>query len=153
MGIEMIIRACTVAEVERAGALPELLAAYGDESRIPEFGEVDACFATYRTMEASGALHILGVFGPDLVGLASLLVYGLPHYAGRRICAMESFFVEPAARRHGTGIKLLRAAEARALELGASALMVSAPVGSRLAMVLPRSGYRETNQVFLKGLA
>jgi len=153
MGIETIIRTCTVAELEHAGALPELLAAYGDESGIPEFGEVDACFATYRAMEASGALHILGVFGPGLVGLASLLVYGLPHYAGRRICAMESFFVEPHARKGGAGIKLLRAAEARALELGASALMISAPIGSRLAMVLPRSGYRETNQVFLKVLA
>ncbi|NWC73873.1 GNAT family N-acetyltransferase [Pseudomonas sp. P7759] len=153
MGIETIIRTCTVAELEQAGALPELLAAYGDESSIPEFGKVDACFATYRALETSGALHILGVFGPDLVGLASLLVYGLPHYAGRRICAMESFFVEPHARKGGAGIKLLRAAEARAFALGASALMISAPIGSRLAMVLPRSGYRETNQVFLRVLA
>lgn len=152
MSIETIIRACTIAEVEQAGALSELLAAYGNESRIPEFGEVSACFEAYRVMEASGALHILGVFAPDLVGLASLLVYGLPHYAGRRICAMESFFVAPAARRGGTGINLLRAAEARARELGAAALMVSAPVDGRLASVLPRSGYRETNRVFLKGL-
>lgn len=152
MSIETIIRACTIAEVEQAGALPELLAAYGDESRIPEFGEVSACFETYRVMEASGALHILGAFAPDLVGLASLLVYGLPHYAGRRVCAMESFFVAPTARRGGTGLNLLRAAEARARELGAAALMVSAPVDGRLASVLPRSGYRETNRVFLKGL-
>jgi len=153
MGIETIIRTCTVAELEKAGALPELLAAYGDESRIPEFGEVNACFETYQSMEASGALHIIGAFAPGLVGLASLLVYGLPHYAGRRICAMESFFVAPHARKNGVGIKLLRTAEIRAHELGATALMVSAPVGGRLAMVLPRSGYRETNQVFLKVLA
>lgn len=147
------IRPCTVAEVEASGALLELLESYGFESNIQELGSVDACFITYRQMEASGALHVLGVFAPHLVGLASLVVYGLPHYAGRRICAMESFFVAPHARRGGTGIKLLRAAEARALELGATALMVSAPVGGRLASVLPRTGYRETNRVFLRALS
>lgn len=149
----IVIRKCTVAEVEQAGALQELLAAYGDESRIQEMGEVSASFEMYRQMEAGGALHIIGAFGPDLVGLASLLVYGLPHYAGRRVCAMESFFVTPSARRGGTGIRLLRAAEDRARELGAAALMVSAPVGGRFARVLPRTGYRETNRVFVRGLA
>lgn len=153
MPTQVIIRPCTVAEVEQSGATHELLESYGIESNISEFGEVEACFETYQAMEASGALHVLGVFAPDLVGLASLLVYGLPHYKGRRICAMESFFVAPHMRKGGAGIKLLRAAEARALELGATALMVSAPVGGRLASVLPRSGYRETNRVFLKVLS
>nr|WP_269805969.1 GNAT family N-acetyltransferase [Pseudomonas sp. NMI1173_11] len=103
-------------------------------------------------MEAAGALHVVGAFAPDLVGLASLLVYDLPHYAGRRICTMESFFVDPKHRAGGTGIRLLRAAEARALELGAMAMMVSAPANGRLATVLPRSGYRETNRVFMRAL-
>lgn len=151
--MRVIIRPCTVAEVEQAGALQELLAAYGAESSVAEAGPVEANFDMYRQMEASGALHIVGAFGPELVGLASLLVYGLPHYAGRRVCAMESFFVAPGARRGGTGLKLLRAAEAQARELGAAALMVSAPVGGRLASVLPRTGYRETSRVFVRGLA
>lgn len=146
------IRRCTVAEVEQSGALPDLLAAYGEESSIHELGQVDACFATYRQMEAVGALHIIGAFGPGLVGLASMLAYGLPHYAGRKACAMESFYVAPEARRGGTGIKLLRAAEALALELGSSVLMISAPLGGRLASVLPRTGYRETSRVFMRVL-
>lgn len=150
--MRVIIRPCTIAEVEQSGALAELLEAYGVESRVAEFGEVVANFDQYRQMEAAGALHIVGAFGPELVGLASLLVYGLPHYGGRRVCAMESFFVAPSARRGGTGLKLLRAAEARARELGATALMVSAPVNGRLAQVLPRSGYRPTSQVFVRGL-
>lgn len=152
--MRLTVRLCSVAEVEQSGALGELLAAYGAESRVAEFGEVVANFDMYRQMEANGALHIVGAFaGDELVGLASLLVYGLPHYGGRRVCAMESFFVAPAARRGGTGLKLLRAAEARAKELGATALMVSAPVNGRLAQVLPRSGYRPTSQVFVRGLA
>lgn len=151
MGV--VIRICTVAEVEQAGALQELLAAYGVESSIPELGEVSASFEAYRQMEASGALHIVGAFGPELIGLASLLVYGLPHYAGRRVCTMESFFVLPGARRGGAGLKLLRAAENHARALGAHAMFVSAPAGGRLASVLPRTGYRETNRVFVRGLA
>lgn len=153
MCVETTIRSCTIVEIEQSSTLQELLEAYSDESRIPELGQVCPSFEAYRQMEAAGALHLVGVFAPDLVGLASLLVYGLPHYAGRRICTMESLFVVPAFRAGGTGLKLLRATEARALELGAIALMVSAPVGGRLAKVLPRSGYRQTNEVFLRALA
>ena len=149
----MVIRPTTVAEVHVAGMLPDLLAAYAAESSIPELGEVCPAFDTYYGMEAAGALHLIGAFDTELVGLVSMLVYGLPHYANRRICTLESFFVMPGARHGGTGIKLLRAAEARAVELGAAALMVSAPAGGRLAQVLPRSGYRQTNEVFLRALA
>lgn len=149
----VVIRSCTVAEIEQSGALPELLAAYGEESSIPEFGEVSARMDIYHGMEASGALHVIGAFSPELVGVATLLIYGLPHYAGRRVAAMESFFVAPSARRSGSGIKLLRAAEQRARDLGATVFMVSAPVGGRLAKVLPRTGYRETNRVFVRRLA
>lgn len=151
--MDVVIRSCTVDEVEQAGALEQLLTAYGDESRIPELGEVCPSFETYRQMEGAGVMHIIGAFAPGLVGLASLLVYGLPHYAGRKVCSMESFFVEPSARRSGAGLKLLRAAETRAAELGAAALMASAPVGGRLASVLPRSGYRQSSQVFVRGLS
>lgn len=148
----MIIRTATIGEIEQAGALPELLAGYAEESSIPEFGQASPDFEAYRQMEAAGALHVVGVFAPQLVGLAFMLVYGLPHYSGRRICTMESLFVLPAYRAGGAGLKLLRAAEARALELGATALMASAPIGGRLAKVLPRSGYRQTNEVFMRAL-
>lgn len=152
MGENIVIRPCTLEEIEQSATLPELLAEYGEESSIPEFGEISARMDIYRGMEASGALHAIGAFSPELVGVATLLIYGLPHYAGRPVAAMESFFVSPAARRFGTGIKLLRAAEQRAQDLGATVLMVSAPVGGRLAQVLPRTGYRETNRVFVRGL-
>src|SRR5690606_25759760 len=99
-GAPMIdIRPCTVADVEAAGALGELLGSYAAESSMPELGPVSAQFEAYRAMEAAGAVHVIGAFGPGLVGVATLLVYGLPHYGGRRVCSMESFFVLPAARR------------------------------------------------------
>lgn len=147
------IRTCTVTDIEQASSLQHLLASYGHESSIPELGEVCANFDMYRAMEGTGLLHIVGAFGPDLIGFAVLIVYGLPHYNGRMVCSMESFFVAPEARRSGAGLKLLRAAEGKAKELGASALLVSSPVNGRLAKVLPRSGYRETNRIFIRGLA
>jgi GNAT superfamily N-acetyltransferase len=147
------IRPCTVDELEQSDALPALLDAYAMESSIQELGKVGASMEMYRQMEASGALQILGAFAPGLVGLASILVYGLPHYNGRRVCAMESLYVLPASRKGGAGIKLLRAAEDLAASLGASALMVSSPIGGRLGRVLPLAGYRETSRVFIRGLA
>lgn len=147
------IRRITIAELEQAPFLDEFIAAYGDESSIPEIGDPEPCFETYRAMEASGVLHVLGAFAPDLVGVASVLVFGLPHYAGRKIASMESIFVMPSARRSGAGLGLLRAAEQCAREQGAKALMVSAPVGGRLAAVMSKTEYRETSRVFAKGLA
>lgn len=150
---QIIIRPCTVDEIERSESLPELLDAYAQESRIPELGEVCPDMATYRDIEARGAMRAIGAFSPDLVGLATLLIYGLPHYGGRRIASMESLFVLPSARKNGTGLRLLAAAKKLAHDLGASALLVSAPVGGRLDKVLRNSaGCRETNHVFLMGL-
>lgn len=147
-----IIRPCTVAEIEQAPRLDALLAAYGEESHIPELGEPEPCFATYRAMEAAGAVQIIGAFAPDLVGVVILLVYGLPHYAGRKVGTLESFFVLPEARQSGAGMKLLHAAEARAAELGANGLLVSAPLDGRLDAILPRSGYRASNRIYVRSL-
>ena len=149
----IVIRPCTLEEIEQSATLPELLAEYGRESSIPELGKSSPCMTTYRQMAASGVLHVIGAFSPELVGIAAVLIFGIPHYAGRRIASMESIFVTSSARRGGTGLKLLHAAEQCAREQGAMALMVSAPVGGRLATVMSRSGYRETNRVFTRGLA
>lgn len=147
------IRPCTVAEIERSERFGELLALYGAESSMPEMGEVRADFAAYRAMEGTGLLHAIGAFEDDLVGLITVIVYRLPHYGGRCVCSTESFFVDPEHRNGGVGLKLLRAAEDLARSLGASALMVSAPAGGRLAKVLPRTGYRDASHVFVRALA
>lgn len=147
------IRPCTITDIEGAKTLPELLATYAEESSIAELGQPEPCFTTYRSLEAAGSLRPIGAFGPELVGFVFLIVYGLPHYAGRRVGSLESFFVLPRARKLGAGLQLLRAAEDQARDLGATALLVSAPHGGRLDAVLPRSGYRPTNRVFARSIA
>ena len=139
--VATIIRTCTVAEIEQSATLEDLLSAY--EQRVAFRSSVlsVANMAAYRDMEARGAMHAVGAFSPELVGLATLLIYGLPHYAGRMVAAMESFSSCPPLAEAALASKLLRAAEQRASELGATALLVSAPVGGRLERCCLRTGF------------
>ena len=65
----------------------------------------------------------------------------------------ESIFVAHEFRRTGAGVKLIREMERLAGDMGALGVLVSAPAGKRLADVMPGLKYRQTNQVFFKGLA
>jgi GNAT superfamily N-acetyltransferase len=148
-----VIRPCTVAEIEASENLQGLLQGYAEVSAIPELGEPEPDFPLYRLMESGGTFKAIGLFAPSLVGLATLLIYSLPHYKGRRVATMESFYVLPEHRGGGNGMDLLRTAERAATGLGAKVLMVSAPAAKALEKILPRSGYRPTNTVFMKALA
>lgn len=146
------IRPCTVADMERAPNLYDLLAEYGRESAIDELGAPVPQMETYRQLEAAGVLHLLGAFrGGDLVGFLIMVVSVLPHF-GKCVASTESYFVASHARKGGTGLKLLREAETLACRLGAVALFVSTPKGARLETVLSAKGYRETNRVFFRSL-
>ena len=150
------VRPCTVAEFERAPNCDALLAEYTAESAIPEIGPTvrHADLAQYKAMEAAGLMHMLGAFRDDgeIVGFLTLLIAPLPHFGGRLVATTESVFVTAAERKGGPGLALLTEAEHLAHDKGAVGLLVSAPVGGRLAQILPRCGYRETSRVFFRGL-
>ena len=145
------IRPCTVEQFAAANNLEELFAEYANESAIAGMGQCNVQMDIYRQMEAAGMLHPIAAYqGDEMVGFIALLISPVPHY-GQLVGTTESFFVAKKARAGGTGIKLLRAAEDKARELGAAGVFVSAPVGSRLAAVMPHVGYRQTNEVFFRG--
>ena len=148
------VKSCTADEVLGASNLPELLAEYGAESSIPAIGTVNHQPAIYRTLEASGALSMIGAFDDDrLIGFVAMVTNVLPHY-GKLVSVIESFFVTASARETGVGLKLLREAEDNAANRGAAGILVSAPFGGRLAEVMERhKPYTETNRVFFRGLA
>lgn len=149
----IVIRPCTVSDMENAPNLASLLAEYGAESAIEGLGQPAAQLETYHQMEAMGVLHPIGAFqGDELVGFLIMIISVLPHY-GARIGSTESFFVASAARKSGAGLKLLREAERLAEAQGAMGFFVSAPIGSRLDQVLTAKRYLETNRVFFKVLA
>lgn len=150
------IRACTIADLEASPALPALLAEYAAESSTCGLGGANPQLATYRQLEAAGALHPIGAFygGDELAGFLLLLVSPVPHF-GKLAATTESYFVSAAHRKGGgAGTRLLAAAEDRARELGCEAMFVSAPAGGRLARVMGhKAGYRLTNLVFCMELA
>lgn len=148
------IRRCTVDELEATPNFQDVLDEYALESSLPELGPAQAQLDTYRRLEASGMFHPIGAFEDGrLIGLILPLVVNLPHY-GVVAATVESFFVPAADRPKGVGMFLLHKAEALAKELGAKALILSAPTGSVLARVMYHCrDYRLSNEVFIKALA
>ena len=53
----------------------------------------------------------------------------------------------------GAGLRLLAAAQAKARALGSPGLAINAPLGGRLADLLPKCGFREVGRCFFKGFA
>ena len=151
--METVIRRCTTAELEAAPNLAEVLAEYALESSMKELGPARAQVEIYRALEASGLFHPIAAFeGDRLLGFILPIVVVLPHY-GVVAATIESFFVPKAVRKQGIGLRLLAMAEALARELGAKALLLSAPVTGSMGRVLAAKGFRHSNDVFVKGLA
>lgn len=147
------IQFVTVDEFERSDNLAELYAEYAAEGSIDGLGEHNPQMQQYRQLEQAGMLHTLVAKTGEgkTVGFLSFLISLLPHY-GQVVATTESYFVQSEYRKGGTGIRLLRAAEDKARALGAVGFFVSAPAGGRLAKVMPRSGYKRTNEVFFREL-
>jgi hypothetical protein len=146
------VRPCAFVEIESAPNFRDLCAEYARESAIAELGEPTMNLVTYRAMEAAGFLHsVIALQGDTMVGFLTLILSELPHFS-QRTASVESFFVTNSARSGGAGIRLRQQAELIAQEHGAVAIMLSAPEGSRLDAVLPRSGYRKTNHVYFRSL-
>lgn len=132
---------------------PKIKEGYADESGMVGLPKPDCQTDLYYQMQATGLMHPIAAYDDDknLLGFLLLICNILPHY-GVKIATAESFYVLKEYRCTGAGKKLLRAAEDLAVELGAKGVLISAPTGSRLAEVMPRSGYNESNRIFFKGL-
>lgn len=131
---------------------PQLLDEYADEASVKGLPRPAAKMRAYLDLEASGAIHtIVALRYGQLVGFLTVLAPKLPHY-DRTVAVCESYFVTKRHRKTGAGLRLLRAAEDLAREVGSPGMLVSAPTEGALSNVLPRVGYEETNRVFFKRL-
>lgn len=149
----MEIRPCSVTELIGHHDFPALRKEYADESAVRGLPDPQEKLEIYQAMEGTGALCAYGAFeGNDLIGFVTVLAPELPHY-GRVIAVTESLFVAAARRKSGAGLRLIRTAERHARDIGSPGLLVSAPSGGRLAALLPRLGYDETNRVYMKGFS
>jgi GNAT superfamily N-acetyltransferase len=148
------VRRISVAEAFASPDFPALCREYAEESAIAGLPAPQEKLAAYQMLEAGGseAFCAYGAFlGEALIGFVALLTPILPHY-GIAIAVAESLFVAKAHRKTGAGMLLIRRAEEHAREMRSPGLLFSAPSRGRLAALLPRIGYRETNRAFLKEL-
>ena len=148
------VRPSTFSEIQQAPNIESVLAGYYAESAIPEIEKhkVGVQWPMYEGLESTGRLVVYAAWdGDTLAGSLIFLDSMLPHY-GVDVAIVESYYVLPEYRKTGAGLKLLVEAELEATRRGAKAFMASAPIGGRLAEVLPGLGYRETNRVFARAL-
>jgi GNAT superfamily N-acetyltransferase len=142
----------TLAELMGDPDILALLAEYEAEAKSPELPAAQPQWEQYAALERAGALDVIAAYeGARLIGFVAVLRASLPHYGGG-VCVVESIFVTAERRRTGAGRALIRAAEAVAAHYGTS-LLVTAPAGSALEVILPRLGYRHSNTVFVRAVA
>jgi hypothetical protein len=150
-----VIRPISYSEILGAPNAAELLREYEEECSLPEIGRIDPQAATYAAMERSGAFQCFGLFEDDgsLVGFASVLVYVNPHY-NKPIATVESLFVAEAHRSGSAWFQLRGALKEYSRRRGCVALLLSAPVGSKLARLLfvEEDECRNSNHVFITRL-
>lgn len=149
----LTIRRCTVADIMAAPNLADLLAEYEAECSLPELGPASPQFDIYLGMHAAGFLHPIAAFDDErLCGFIFPIVAKLPHY-GVRVATIESFFVMKADREKNIGLKLIDVVRALGRELGAKAVIYSAPVGSQLSQLFALSkAHRHSNNTFVEAL-
>lgn len=133
-------------------AFPALRREYAAECALHGLPDPAEKLVVYQALDANGAFRAFGAYlDGELVGFVAILAPTLPHY-GITVAVAESLFVGKAFRKTGAGLALIRRAEQEARELGSPAILFSSPSGGRLATLLPRIGYRETNRAFMKEL-
>lgn len=150
--MSLVLRKCTIAEIESAPNITQILEEYASESAIKGLPHPFAKVDTYKHLESTNSIYVVGAFFSDkFIGYIIMLSPILPHYSVR-VAVVESFFVAKEHRGTGAGLKLLHEVENQAKAAGACGILVSAPFGGNLAEVLPHVGYAETNRVFFKGV-
>lgn len=148
----VIIRKCTVAEIEAQPNFIELQEEYMDECALEDLPRPSPRMETYKNIEGTGALTVFGAFIDNkLIGYATLLAYVSRHY-DLELPLTETIFVAKSLRKTGAGIKLIHQVENLAASLGFPALLIIAPLGGSLAEILPYLGYKPTNMIFVKRL-
>lgn len=149
------VNECSWLMISAYSELPALLDEYAQESSIAGLPKAKPDELGYLRMERSGIASIVAAtVDGALVGFITVLVAPNPHYGGAKIGVSESFFVGQAHRKSGAGLLLRKKAEEIAKRKGALGLILSAPVGGKLARVLEADrNYRETNRAFFRSFA
>jgi GNAT superfamily N-acetyltransferase len=149
----LVVRKCTVAEIENTPNFPALVDEYASEAHVDGMPPVDVKKEQYRSLEGLGVFQFFGAYLEDvLIGFITVLCTVMPHF-GVVLAVSESYFVAKDHRKTGAGTALRLAAEKHAEEMGAPIILICTQTGSTLCRVMESlHDYRDTNHVFLKRL-
>ena len=133
-------------------AFDGLVAEYAEECKMRGMPEPEWAREVYAGMEQMGIVQCLVLRDTEykMVGFSVLFCTVVPHYS-KLVVTTESLFVTREYRKGGGGMKLLKAIEGHAKNIGAVGLLLSAPEGGSLAAVAPKIGYTHASNVFFKG--
>lgn len=108
----------------------------------------------YTAVEASGWLTVFTAREDgELVGYAVFMVAGNMHYRSSRIGIADVVYIAPAHRRGGTGVALLRYADAQLAADGVQAVFHHQKVAHpALGKVLEHRGYEHVENIWAKRL-
>tara|TARA_R110000803_G_scaffold49188_1_gene102221 strand:+ start:2786 stop:3298 length:513 start_codon:yes stop_codon:yes gene_type:complete len=134
-------------------AFGHLVLEYADECKMAGMPQPNWAREMYLNMEGIGIVQCLVLRDMDLnmVGFSVLLCTVVPHYSELVVTA-ESLFVTKRHRKGGGGLRIIKAIEGHAKNIGAVGVLLSAPAEGSLAKVAPRIGYQHASEVFFKGL-
>ena len=126
---------------------------YADESKIKFMPNIKPDHDYYVELEEKGMLKSIGVYSDDsLVGIATFLVFPIPHYSAIG-ATIESLFILKEHRHHGTGIKLNEFIYNYAKESGAVSIFMSAPIDGSLNRVAESFGFTKTNITYTREIS
>lgn len=148
------VRQCRSAEIFDDPECEALLGEYADECGNALMGRARPSRDHYAILENTGMAQCFAArHDGRLCGFAMLLSTVLPHY-GIRSATVESLFVARAARHLGLGTELMEAIDSEAKRRGAETIFYTAPVNSRLDLLLTLRpvAYHLTNHVFTRRL-
>lgn len=146
------VRRTTIEDFFSAPKHNDIIEEYAIESRGDYLPKITTDKDLYLRLEAQNMFDLLCLYlNDEMVGFISLLTTPMPHYS-RNQTTVESFYVYPDHRKHGTGKQLVSAAEQIARDRESCVLYITAPSQGRLAKVAPSYGFHETNRIYAKGL-
>jgi hypothetical protein len=150
LGID--VHRCGIAEIIENANLAELRREFAAEvATCVQPSEINRLYG-YQTMERDGTVQAIGAFQDGMViGFITVLTPGTPRL-GTPVAAADGLFVGRQYRDTGAGLKLLKAAENYAAEIGSPVLLCGSLRDGPLSKILPRLGYVETNVVYSKEL-
>lgn len=139
---------------EIAPLLPKLFCAHHAEVDFENHDiPLNPDWEQYNKLEVAGALHILTArHNGELVGYFFALVWPSLHFAQEISAVSDIFYLDPAYRPGGNGIKLLKEAEKMVKALGATRCYLVTKAATGATMVVRRLGYKKVEHVFFKAL-